>query len=244
MVDDEIGQQYLTQYDSFDLSEKAQRRMAVYAIKEFYATVMADVGREYLHIDEEVKRSALDGQWSQVMGRLESLDAVVPPEDTEKVIYGFKEYRIKTHHNTDFNPPKKQLEEARELAPDWRSWLLENSREYHEVREELDPRGMIVEMTRSAIIEITTGRDIEHAQSQLEDVKEEAEALKKRLEDVETEGGSDITLELIYLLRDALDLRQDMDEVWETEAAVDQHISMRVDEAIEEAAFNRHMKDD
>lgn len=238
MVDDDIAKQYLTQFDTLDLSEKDQRRMGVYVLKEFYAAVMSEVGRECLDMEDGVKRAALDGMWSKTLTRLESLDDLEKPSESGKIIHQLKQFRNNTHHNTDFNPGKSPLEEARSLAPYWREWLIKKGREYYNLREELDPRGTIIEMAKTALREITNSEDILYAEHELEEVEKQADLIRDRMDKIENEEG-EITLDLIYVLRDALNLRQEMEKVHDAEAAVDSHISSHVDMMIEDAAFAR-----
>ena len=233
MVDDRIGDQYLNQFDELDLSVKSQRRIAVYVLKEIYATVMADIGRTHLQMSEELKQFALDRQWNQINARLELIDGVDPPKGANKVIHSIKQFRVDTHHNTDFNPPERQLKEARELAPEWRSWLLENSRKYHEIREELDPRGTVIEIVKNTIDDILAGRDIDYAP--LEDIIEEAEELQRQLEEIEQEDEADVTIDLVHLLSDVLILRQEINKLREIENEIVEEIDAAVEEAVSES---------
>lgn len=210
MIDNEIGQQYLDQFDTLDIAEKPQRRVGVYVLKEFHATVMADVGREYLSIEDGMERDAINEMWGRILARIESLEGFSKLEGAKKMIYTLKQERNDIHHNTDHDPPVRQLNEIRKLAPTWRDWLLKYSRKYYEYEKELDPHGTVVEMAKTTLQEIKAKRPTDFESSRSKAIITETNGLIKHLNRVKEEN-DEITTELINILKTSLTLLEDME---------------------------------
>lgn len=211
MGSNETGQQYLNQFDTLNISKKHQRRVGVYVLKEFYASVMVDVRREYLSIDEGIKRDPITTQWGRMLTRIEALEDVPKLDNADDLLPTLKKFRNKTHHNTDYNPPKRQLEQIRELAPLWREWLIKYSRQYHEYREELDPHGTIVEMTEKILQDIRSEQMMNSSgDDELEEIGRKAESLLEQLNRLTAEN-TEITIDLLNILKDALAVRKELE---------------------------------
>lgn len=212
MIDNEIGQEYLDQFDTLDIAEKPQRRVGVYVLKEFYATVMVEVGREYLSIEESINRKPIKELWGLSLARIESLYGYSNTDFASNDLFsGLSEYRRQSHHNTDYNPPIRQLEELRDLAPDWRDWLLKYGKKYYKYEKELDPHGTIVEMAMTTLQEIKAKRPTGFESSLSQDLIVEADSLMKQLER-HKENNDEITTELIDILKTSLVIREEMEQ--------------------------------
>lgn len=204
MESGDIRQQYLNQFDSLDLSKKHHRRIGVYLLKEFYASLMADVGREYFNINEGLKRDPITSQWGQILSRAESLDNFTMVDGVDNLIPTLKNIRNKTHHNTDYDPPRRQLVDIRDFASVFREWLFQNGSDYYEYYEELDPRSIIIGMIRQNINNIMAEQMSEDHDPSNNTI-EKSELLRKRLDNLD--NNNEITVELIEILQGSISLQ-------------------------------------
>lgn len=237
---DYISPQYLRIIDELDLELHQKRRIAVYCLEEFYGTVMADVGRELLNLSTELKARNLRTQWDRVQSRLESLDGYENRQEYDSIINQLKSFRDKVAHDYDWKPPKSNIEHLREAAPEWREWLIEVGEKYNEVQRELDARETLLQLTEQSLSNVLESSvpSREPFKQDVQSAKQDAKPLQNDFDCIKTKT-SEITPELVRLFSDAKELRQTVRQAQHGAAAVDRHIQTEVDEAIEEAAFQR-----
>jgi predicted nucleic acid-binding Zn-ribbon protein len=205
---------------------------------------MADIGRELLNLRSELKSKNLRTQWDRIETRLESIDEYEENTEDESTIKQLKTFRDKVAHDYDWEPPQDNIEHLRKVAPDWRERLITISEQYNEIQQELDARETLLQLIEQALSDVlgTYTPSTQPFQEDVEHAKEDAESLQDDLARTRTET-SDITPELVRLFSDAKELGETIRQSQDGEAAVDQYIQLQIDEAREEAAFQR-MKDE
>lgn len=231
----------LEQFRQFDLEEMVQRRLAIYALRDFYGAVLSEVGQEYLQFRPTIRTWSPKKQWSRARTRLESLDDFDVPEEFEGLVASLHEISNDVDHNFDENPPLERTREIGERAEEWRDWLISQAEHYREVHGELDARETIIRITRETLNSVQRPPEERHYGTDEEQRKlnEEAQELMEKLDEIETHTEG-VTNELVFLLSDAKELRQHEEYIDDMEHAADVHITTEIDRRLEEKAFRRH----
>jgi len=233
----------LEQFDNFNLEDMTQRRLATYALRDFYGATLSEVGQEYLKFGPELRKAGPKKQWNKVKTRLEALDNFSAPADYSSLPYQINQISNEVDHDYDENPPLEQVQKLRTKAEDWAEWLTEEGERYREVEGELDARETIVRIIRQSLesaIAPVKDRYPEFEEEQ-RGINAEAERLQGELEEIiaETDG---ITNELVFLLSDTKGLERQEDRLDEGEYWRDWQAEIRVDERREEAAYQRYLE--
>lgn len=74
----------LNQFDRLDLDSVTQRRLACYVLREYFGTVLTNVGIEYLHFRDDIRTDSPRSQWQNIKTRLETLSGFEIPMDIAK----------------------------------------------------------------------------------------------------------------------------------------------------------------
>lgn len=53
----------LAQFDRFDLDSVEERRLACYALREYYGAVLTNIGRDYLNFRDNFRTNSPKSQW-------------------------------------------------------------------------------------------------------------------------------------------------------------------------------------
>ncbi|MGQ3330418.1 hypothetical protein [Halorubrum sp. FL23] len=221
----------LKQFDSFDLENMPQRRLATYALRDFYGTKLSKVGQEYLHFDPELRKDGPKKQWNKVKTRFEAIDNFSVPSEFSGLPYQINTISNEVDHDYDKNPPVDRLRELRNKADDWANWLTDQGERYREVEGELDARETIIRIIRQSIEYTITSPDDRYREFEDEQrgVNTKAEELREELEEIiaETDG---ITNELVYLLSDAKGLEKQENLIEEGEYWRDWEAEIQMEE--------------
>lgn len=208
MVSEDTAQENLHIYDKLDMAKEEERRLKSYTMVDYYCKVISEVSTAYLGLKGDIRTDSLKEQWERCRSRLQALDSFSVPEDYSRAIYTLHSIRNDVAHNYQEIPSKSEIEQIRNVAPNWRSWLIEKSKEYDEVEGKLDARKTMIRITQRAL------DDVKHASiperepfaEEVEDAKEQAEKISEDLDDLK--DGDEISTELIYALLDARELAQ------------------------------------
>jgi len=221
MVSQDIGQEHLDIFETLDMAEQGERRLKAYTMVDYYCRVISEVSTEYLGLKGDMRTDSLKEQWEQCRTRLQALDDFSVPDDYSKAIYRLHSIRNDVAHDYQKNPSKSQLEHVRDVAADWRSWLIKQAEKYDEVKGELDARKTMIRIAQRSLDEIENV-DIPHHEPFASDVrgaKDRAKELSDKLTDLKS--GDEISTELVYALLDSKELTQQVSETRESDAHVD-----------------------
>lgn len=221
-------------FDQLNLKDIADRRIGVYILEDYYGKAMADIGREYLGLDDKMRDKSLKSQWGKIHVRIQSLDHYSIPEEYESIAPSLKEIRDHVAHDYDYEPPVSHLERLREYALNWKDWLTEQAVEYHEVERELGARQTLVQLTRNTLQEVRQESEwLSSTATFFEETEAQAQEMLEELD--RTEGNSnEITSELVHLFSDAKELDQEVDYDEAIDALVEQERQNQVDAYLEE----------
>jgi hypothetical protein len=221
-------------FDQLDLEDLAERRIAVFLLEDYYGKAMADIGREYLSLDDKMRDKNLVSQWGKIRIRIQSLDHFSIPNEYESIAPSLKEIRDRVAHDYDYEPPGSRLEGLRECAPNWKEWLTEQAIEYHNVERELDARQTLLQLTRNTLQEVRQESGwLSSNYSFFENTEARAQEMLEELEQVES-NSNEITSELVHLFSNAKELDQEVDPDAAINALVEQERQNQVDAYLEE----------
>ena len=241
MSDREDPTESLEQYRQYDLEEMVQRRLAVYALRDFYGAVLSEVGQMYLQFRPNIRKWGPKKQWSRIRTRLESLDDFDVPDEFDGLAESINEISNDVDHDFDENPPLERTREIGERAEEWRHWLTSQAEDYITVHGELDARETIIRITRKTLHSVQRPPEERYygADDDQRKLNKEAQELLEKLDEIET-STEGITNELVFLLSDAKELRQHEEYIDDMEHAADWHITTEIDRRREEKAFREH----
>ncbi|WP_152424959.1 hypothetical protein [Natronococcus jeotgali] len=246
MPERESPSESLDQFDNLDLDHMVQRRLAAYALRDYYGATLSEVGQNYLGFSPSIRKQGPKKQWNQIKTRLEVLDNFEAPDELNSIPYKINDISNEVDHDFNYNPPREPLQEARREAENWRDWLLEQSTTYRAVEGELDARETIIRIARESLQTANQSPEeryygLEEEQNQLND---DVEELLQRLDDIEstTDG---ITDELVFLLSDAKELERWGEEivVEENDIAAHIHRDLQVEAHLEDWRVERSSGD-
>lgn len=136
ILNDTLGDDYLEHFDKIDLSQgKEQRRIGLFTIENFYAVVMADIGRHAFRCDYSIYSDNLSQQWDRIYDRLQEVVTEKEKDGIEKyretIKGGVKPKRYDAYHGFD-RGSKDDLKEYRSAGEEMWRWLLDKGKEYQE----------------------------------------------------------------------------------------------------------------
>lgn len=212
------AESYLDRFDALDLDKKIDRRVGVLVLDEYFRQSMADIGREYLNLAGVVKKDSISRLWRKTLNRLKLMDSFEEPDQYSAYIEQVHNFRNKTAHNTDYNPPQSNLEEIRDNVMDWLDWLLDQAHQYDSAHTQTAPRDLMIEMARRGLDRMLAEEDMpEDLDDRLEGLQMEAERLLDELEAIE-DMEDEITVELIDVLVETIELAQNFEHLQHMES--------------------------
>lgn len=225
MVSQDIAQEHLDIYDELSMTDRERRRLKAYTMVDYYCKVISEVSTAYLGLEGDIRTDSLKEQWERCRSRLQAIDDFSVPEDYSRAVYRLHSIRNDVAHDYQKNPPQSDLEHIRDVAEDWRDWLIENSEEYDEVKGELDARKTMIRIAQRSLDDIQHV-DVPYHDPFASEVKEAKNRAKDLSEDLDNlKGGDEISIELVYALLDAKELTQKVNEAREGDAHVDWALS-------------------
>lgn len=221
-------------FDQLSLEEIGPRRIAVYILEDYYGTVMADIGREYLGLDGRMRNTNLKSQWGKIEMRIQSLDHYSIPDEYQSIAPSLKDIRDKVAHDYDYEPPESHLQTLRGHALEWKDWLTDQAHEYQEVQSELSARQTLIRMTRNTLQEVEQESEwLSSSTSSFQEVHVYSQEMLEELDRIER-SSNEITTDLVRLFSDAKELRQEVDYDEAVEALVERDRMQQVDAYLEE----------
>lgn len=200
--------EYLRLYDNFDLNERCQRRLAAYALVDFYGDILSQAGIKHLEFPDQVGKT-IGSKWNTAKTRLQALDIDIP-EKYSSIIHRLGDLRNDIAHDHTLNPERQILEEARVLAEEWVDWFEQAIEKYETEKGERSAKETMSRIATATLDSVqespSTFREDDLASEQ-KTVNEEAEQLRQTIDGAmaTTEG---ITKQLIFALADAKELEQ------------------------------------
>jgi len=164
-------------YESFDLSNKSERRLAVYALEEFYGVVLSEIGVTHLDFDSDYLEQNIGIQWNKARRRLNLAGVSETPSKYNKNIHLLKDARNDVAHNYQHNPSLDHLTNARDMAEDWAKWLYDKSKTYEQVEQDRSLYESIYRMTQESLQSALTDPD----EYRYEDLKESQMSINEKV---------------------------------------------------------------
>ncbi|MCJ0620124.1 hypothetical protein JZX76_11560 [Haloarcula hispanica] len=200
-------------FDNQDLDNPRERRMAVYALNDYYGSVLAEVGGGALDFWPRDLEKGIKHQWKKAKSRINELDDGNIPGKFNTAIESVNEIRNDISHDFEEIPPKDILEQSRELAPQWKDWILEVSEDYEQHQESLTATEALKQVGMRTLDDIqdqpqnySFGLD-----NQQESLNEDVTQLRTELEGVSDEDS--VTRELVNVISEIMELERDKDSL-------------------------------
>jgi hypothetical protein len=219
-------------FDKMDLEEPNERRIALFALNDFFGTVFGGVGKQ-LDFRTSDFRMSIGHQWQKASSRLEEIDSVEIPEDFYGAVETVSGLRGDYAHDFRDSPPAEPIKSARKTAPDWAEWIRDAADEYEAFQESLTATEALVQVGERTLDD-TLENWIEYRE-----FSDQAKALHKQAKELEAELQSfkdddEVTKTLVNAISDILEWEADKSqfkeeyERWEAEEAKRQE---RIDRA-------------
>ena len=122
----------LDMFDGFDLDNHRERRLATYALEDYYGTILSNIGTEYLDFSPHDTERGIGSQWNKAKTRLRQVGIETIPDRYNQRIHRLSDIRNSVAHRYQHNPRLDYLNEAREIAEEWFEWFSEQADKYRE----------------------------------------------------------------------------------------------------------------
>jgi len=200
-------------FDDFDLEEPKERRLAVYALNDYYGAVLSEIVDNYFDFRDRDLEMGIKHQWNKAKSRLDELESVEIPDEYDTAIESVHEIRNDIAHDLLNNAPIKILETSRRAAPEWTEWISEVAQDYEEYQESLTATEALVQVGRRRL-EYIKGSPQDYSFGlgrQQELLNADANQLRKELEDLAEE--EEVSRELVDVISDIMELEDDKESL-------------------------------
>lgn len=227
----EQPEQSLSAFDSFDLNDSKQRRLAVYALNDYYGAIFAEVG-EALGFWPRDLEMGIKHQWNKTKSRLSEIENGGVPREYDTAIESVNEIRNSISHDFTKTPPREILEQSRELAPEWKDWINQAAETYEKHQESLTATEALVQVGKRTLENVEdTPQDYSYGLAhQQESLNDDANQLRKELESLSEEES--VSRDLVSVISNIMELERDKD-------TLDDEHGMREEEVRREEELRR-----
>lgn len=203
-------EKFLEIFDNFDLEEVPERRLAVYALEEYYCRMIADISENRVDMNETLFRHGLKQRWNKLKSKLESVDDFQNNDKLNRKILILHSLRNDVAHNDKESPPSSRLEDLRDSAKDVEKWIEKQAENYLSQIEDSSEMGTIERRIRTSLNSILNadGTGIDNLDDEIENLKEDAEEHRKRLEEISPIQNLDVNV--ADLLNESMGMEMDL----------------------------------
>lgn len=193
----------LSIFDDLDLDVPEERRIALFALNDYFGAVFAQVGGQLDFRTSDYEHS-IGNQWDKASSRLEAVDSVEIPGKYYSTLKTISDLRGDCAHDFRDYPPVEPIESARETAPDWADWIREAADEYEEYQESLTATEALVQVGARALDNTLEdwSRYPTHFAGQAQNLHSQAEDLEAELHSFRDDD--EVTKELVEVISDIL----------------------------------------
>lgn len=209
-------EKYLELYDSLDMNNIEEGRIAARCIFDYYAVLMTQAGQQHLDIEpSELFDSSLAHRWNVTKSRLESIEDITVPEEFSRTLNNLGSQRNQLSHNPIRGAKTNLIAEAREIASVWTDWFSQAVQEYEAKEGEMSVAETMSRLAREAL----SYSKVDPNEIEFDDLAERQSELngriaskEKQLKAIRSEE-SGVSRNLVFLLSDAFDLRQERKQI-------------------------------
>lgn len=203
----------LSVFDDLNRDNPKERRLAVFALNDYYGAILAKIGDESLDFRSSDLDQGIRHQWDKAKSRFDELDDIDIPDDYDESIYSINNIRGNIAHDFTKNPPRDILEKSRDTAPEWSIWFSDMAERFEDHQETLTPTEALVQLGK---------RTIDHIEDSPVDYRDEfsyhQKSLNKDVEELEgrLDSHSDAegpTRDLVGVISEIMDLEREKEKL-------------------------------
>jgi len=201
-------------FDQFDLDEMRERRLATYALEDYYGTTLSEISIEYLEFGHEAREHGIAAQWNKAKTRIQTLDTRSVDCDHNRIINQLSNIRNDVAHDYTQKPELETIGEAREIADEWADWFIESAKDYQNQQEELTAKEAMINLTQqSAKTAKGSPDDLDYSElvEKQEEINSDADWILDNMDILESTEG--ISKMLVHDLAEAMQLEQDAQKI-------------------------------
>jgi hypothetical protein len=128
-LESDVQQDYLDHFDSLDLENKSDRRLATYTIRDFCGELLTELGREIYSV-EYLYEERISTQQYRLNDIIRSSIRINISDEISEFPRNIHNLANSTKHNFLENPSKDDLQSHRQFAEEWRNWHIEQAKRY------------------------------------------------------------------------------------------------------------------
>lgn len=110
-------------FDHINKDSKAGRRVAIWAISEYYGSIISDAAE---YFDFEKITGQLGPQWRTISKQFRERANIDIPDEYNEYINKLHEKLNRVDHDFNFDPGRGILTSCREMAEEWAKWFQSN----------------------------------------------------------------------------------------------------------------------
>lgn len=211
-MSEEKPEQSLAAFDSFELNNSKQRRLAVYALNDYYGATFAEVEGSLGFWPRDLEMG-IKHQWNKTKSRLRELENTEIPEEYDTAIESVNEIRNDISHDFTETPPREILERSCELAPEWKDWITQAAEDYEQHQESLTATEALAQVGKRTLENVKDPpQDYSYGLArQQESLNEDANRLEKELENLSEEDA--VSRDLVNVVSNIMELKRDKDSL-------------------------------
>lgn len=128
MIDESIGDEYLDHFNRLNLDLVHNRRIGMFLLENYFGLVQTEILNEVFDIH---RNDNIAKQWDKIDARLQNIDGFEVPAEYESTVKEAFGRRHSVYHNFDEGIDREYLKNLRNTAPEWRDWLISQSKDYY-----------------------------------------------------------------------------------------------------------------
>lgn len=118
----------LNEYDEL-MSNNFNTRIVYKPLYDYFSILVKEVGTKYIGLDDKIFGPKLNGRWNNIEIFLEQIDSNT--KTWKGHLLELHELRNSVEHKDYYMPPKKNLQNIRDVVPEFAKWIIETGVKYY-----------------------------------------------------------------------------------------------------------------
>lgn len=152
-MDNQLHEEFLKTFDSLEKDSLILRRLAYKPLYEFFKKIVFSVGVNLCYLHERTfKNLHLKPIWVDLKLRLFQIDSQL--DEWNMLIKKIDKIRQGVEHNSDYDVNQNSLQDIRNKAPEFRTWILNTGREYYKKSKDFTFKEILYSQLTYHLLEI------------------------------------------------------------------------------------------
>ena len=227
-------ERYLELFDELNLDNMEDRRIGFHLLRNYFSTVLTEIGEEKLGAMGSLNNESLQSQWGKVQNKLERVPGQVPGE-LESLVGPIVKARNSVTHNDRHDPREniEDLQKIRDKAPEWRREVEQSANAYFHAWEDLSPKEALIDLAEQNLQQVLASEpQFGHFDDEYREIQIAAEEAEKTLEQKTDPNRERIEKELVEVVRTVQKLKNKLSKLKKEEVEYEDYLMNTRDEML------------